>query len=106
MRDDELTLDVPDVNRFGGCFVPKGEALTGSRTLTAGWTDLAQVAVPRARFRASPTGRPGARYVVKGDLVGVIRQSGNAMLVEYASGEGPTTKGWIGTDEARSIGAN
>lgn len=103
LRNDELTLDLPNVNRFGGCFVPQGEPLMGTRTSTAGWTDLARVTVPRARFRATPDGKPGARYVVRGDLVGVVRQSGNAMLVEYASGEGPTTRGWIGTAEARSI---
>ncbi|MDJ0276751.1 hypothetical protein QLH51_08085 [Sphingomonas sp. 2R-10] len=104
LRGDELRLDLPRVNDFGGCSVPSGEALQGSRTLTAAWIDLARITVPRARFRANPTGRMTPRFVVQGDLVGVLRRQGGAMLVEYASGEGKPVQGWIATSEARSIG--
>jgi hypothetical protein len=103
LRNDELTLSLPQVNRVGGCSVPQGEPLSGTRTLTSPWIGLAQVTVPRARFRAAPTAQPSSRYVVQGDMVGVLRRTGGAMLVEYASGEGRPTRGWIGTAEARSV---
>lgn len=106
LRGDELTLSLPQVNRFGGCFLPQGAPLSGSRTSTAAWTDLARVTAPRARFRTSPSGKPGARYVVRGDVVGVLRQSSGALLVEYASGERAPVRGWINSADARSIGAD
>jgi hypothetical protein len=104
LKGDELTLALPQVNGFDGCFVPRGEPLSGSRTSTAAWTDLARVTAPRARFRPAPSGKPGARYVVRGDVVGVLRKSGGALLVEYASGEGKPVQGWINGAEARRIG--
>ena len=103
LKGDELTLSLPAVNTFGGCSAPPGEALSGSRTLTANWIDLARVTAPRARLRTTPTAKPGARYVVQGDLVGVLRRNGNALLVQYAQGEGKSTQGWISTTEAQSI---
>ncbi|KQO08136.1 hypothetical protein [Sphingomonas sp. Leaf242] len=103
LRNDELTLSLPQVNRVGGCSVPQGEPMSGTRTLTSPWIGLAQVTVPRARFRAAPTAKPSPRYVVQGDLVGILRHTGGAMLVEYASGEGRPIRGWIGTGEARSV---
>lgn len=106
LRGDELTLALPQVNGFNGCFVPRGEPLSGSRTSTAAWTDLARVTAPRARFRPAPNGKPSARYVVRGDVVGVLRRSGGAMLVEYASGEGRPVRGWIGGTEAQLIGGS
>ncbi len=104
LRGEELRLDLPRVNDFDGCTVPLGEALQGSRTLSAAWIDLARITVPRARFRANPTGKMTPRFVVQGDLVGVLRRQGGAMLVEYASGEGKPVQGWIAATEARSIG--
>ena len=104
LRGEELRLDLPQVNDFDGCFVPRGEALQGSRTLSAAWIDLARITVPRARFRANPTGTMTPRYVVQGDLVGVLRRQGGALLVEYASGEGKPVRGWIAASEARSVG--
>jgi hypothetical protein len=103
LKSNELTLSLPSVNSFGGCSVPQGEALSGSRTLTANWIDLARVTAPRARFRTTPTAAPGPRYVVRGDLVGVLRRNGNVMLVQYAQGEGTPTQGWISAAEAQSI---
>lgn len=103
LKNDELTLNMPAVNSFGGCSVPQGQPLSGSRTLTAGWVDLARVTAPRARFRTAPTAAPSPRYVVRGDLVGVLRRNGNAMLVQFAQGEGKPTQGWIGITEAQSI---
>lgn len=103
LRNDELTLSLPQVNSIGGCSVPSGEPICGSRTLTSLWIDLARVTVPRARFRAAPAAQPGARYVVQGDRVGVLRRASSAMLIEYASGEGKPTRGWIGAAKARSI---
>lgn len=103
LRNDELTLSLPQVNQVGGCSVPRGESLSGSRTLTSPWIDLARVTVPRARFRAAPSAPPGARYVVQGDMVGILCRTSSAMLVEYASGEGKPSRGWIGAAEARSI---
>lgn len=100
LGNDELTLSLPQANQVGGCSVPRGESLSGSRTLTSPWIELARVTVPRARFRAAP---PGARYVVQGDMVRVLRRAGSAMLVEYALGEGKPSRGWIGAAEARSI---
>ncbi len=103
LKKDQLTLRMPGVNSFGGCSVPRGEPLSGSRTLTAAWIDLARVTVPRARFRPTPTAATSTRYVVRGDLVGVLRRNGNAMLVQFAQGAGTPTQGWIGVMEARSI---
>lgn len=103
LKNDELTLYLPQVNQIGGCSVPRGEPLSGTRTLTSPWIDLVRVTVPRARFRAAPSAPPGARYVVQGDVVGVLRRTGSAMLVEYASGEGRPTRGWIATAETHSV---
>ncbi len=103
LRGDELALDLPGVNGFGGCSVPRGDWLSGSRTRRAPWTDLARVTAPRARFRPAPGGTPGARYVVRGDIVGVLRRTGAALLVEYAGGEGAPVRGWIAAGEAQSL---
>ena len=103
LKNDELTLNMPAVNSFGGCSVPQGEPLSGSRTLTAVWIDLARVTAPRARFRTTPTVAPSTRYVVRGDLVGVLRRNGHAMLVQFARGEGKPTQGWIDATEAQSV---
>lgn len=97
LKNDELTLNMPAVNSFGGCSVPQGEPLWGSRTLTAVWIDLARVTAPRARVA------PSTRYVVRGDLVGVLRRNGHAMLVQFARGEGKPTQGWIDATEAQSV---
>ena len=91
------------MNRVAGCSVPQGEPPSGTRTLTSPWIGLPQVTVPRPRFRIAPTAQASSRYVVQRDIVGVLRRTGGAMLVEYASGEGQPTRGWIGTAEARSV---
>jgi hypothetical protein len=69
----------------------------------ADWISLRRVSVKKAFLFPKPEGGQKTRsYVVMGDVVGVLSQSGDWLAVEYVAGEKPV-KGWMRTTEAREL---
>jgi len=96
-----VVLTIPGFNQIGFCNAP-GEVVEADLDKRTSWTDLARVTAPRARFRPAAGAAPSARYVVKGDIVGVLRSAPTTLLVEFNGGKG-VTKGWVDRAELKSI---
>lgn len=97
-----VVLTIPGFNRIGFCNAP-GEVVEADLDKRTAWTDLARVTAPRAQFRRAAGAAPSARYVVKGDVVGVLRSAPTTLLVEFSGSKG-VTKGWLNRAELKPIG--
>jgi hypothetical protein len=54
------------------------------------------ISVPKVHLRTRPSGANASRtYLITGDIVGVSRQHGDWLYVQYISDQGRSSSGWI-----------
>jgi hypothetical protein len=98
---DGIVLTVPGGQQLAGCGMTIGpDIATGlalSRTGAGSWTSLARITAARARLRPSPGAAPGRAYLVRQDVVAVLRRRGSAVEVVFHGAR--TTRGWVAAAE-------
>jgi hypothetical protein len=79
------------------------QGLLLDRVAAANWTSLRRVIAKRTFLLLNPDKKAKTRtYVVMGDLVGVLSQSGDWLRVEYVSGQ-TRIGGWIRATDAVAL---
>lgn len=64
------------------------------------WLEIRMVSAPRAYFHQGPDSRSKkAVYVVRNDVVKVLKKQGNWVLTEFEKEKGKLTRGWIREDD-------
>ncbi|WP_260599781.1 hypothetical protein [Sphingomonas endolithica] len=96
----DVTFSMAHVRDLPGCGLvvpPEAEAAGTqlSRIRPGNWTELARVTGARVAFKATPSGRARRRYVVKGDVVGILARRGNQLLIVYPSERDTWPQGWV-----------
>jgi hypothetical protein len=96
----DVIFSMAHVRDLPGCglIVPPEAEAAGtqlSRIRPGNWTELARVTGARVAFKATPRGRAGRRYVVKGDVVGILARRGNQLQIVYPSERDTWPQGWV-----------
>lgn len=99
-----VTLTIPDGQNHAGCMsVMMPEIATGlelETTQQTDWQTLMQVSSPRAYLSTTPDVATRRKaWIVKGDVVGVIQKQAGWTKVEFITGSGKRTLGWVSSAE-------
>ncbi len=106
-QKDGVTLKIEKGREHPGCGlvllpqISKGLAL--DQVASAQWSELRRIGKDRTYFHSSPDASKVLKtFVVSGDIVGVLAQSGEWLQVEYR-GKKATSKGWILAKDAATL---
>lgn len=103
-----VTLTIPDGQTHAGCInVLQPEIDTGlelETTQQTHWQTLVQAVSPRVYLSSTPDAATRRKaWIVKGDVVGVIRTQAGWTEIEFVSGAGKTTHGWVNSNEVQTL---
>jgi hypothetical protein len=98
-ESDGVELRIEQARKHPGCgmvLMPEiASGLGRSLIRETNWRELRRIADKRAYFHSAPSDAKKTRaFVVTGDVVGVISESGDWLEVEYP-GTKKTTRGWV-----------
>jgi hypothetical protein len=70
----------------------------------APWGELRLITSEKSYFYSEPkTEKKLKSYLVKGDVVGVVKQEGSWLQIEYHSASGKMSRRWINAIETKNI---
>jgi hypothetical protein len=98
-QSDGVELRIEQGREHSGCglvLMPEiSSGLEFEQVRETNWRELRRVVDKRANFHSAPSDAKKTRaFVVTGDVVGVIAESGEWLEVEYP-GKKKTTRGWV-----------
>lgn len=104
---DGVKLRIEQGREHGGCglvLLPQiSSGLILDQIRDAAWDEVRTIAIARAHFHSAPDVASKKRsFLVAGDVVGVLTDSGDWLEVEY-SAKGKMTKGWLRASATRKL---
>jgi hypothetical protein len=106
-EQDGVKLKIVRGREHPGCglvLLPQiSEGIRFDRVAQTNWVELRVITAQRAYFYSEPVASKKLRsFVVRGNVVGVLSESGEWLQVEYV-GEKKTTMGWIRGSEVKKL---
>lgn len=101
---DGINLKIPKGRELPGCgliLMPEiSEGLSYDLITKAPWKDLRNITSEKSYFHSEPKfDKKLKSYLVRGDVIGVVREEGDWLQIDYYSDSGNMSRRWINSKE-------
>ena len=105
---DDINLKITNGRELPGCglvLMPEiASGLSYDLITKASWTELRTIVSEKSYFYSEPNvDKQLKSYLVKGDVVGVVKKEGDWLQIDYYSDSGKMSRRWINAKETQSL---